>query len=108
MSGLDKLYYRLALRRADERDLTGAINYASFSLKINPENEGAKKLLEICLRETGRPCSSKTAQKSAEGHSDEHKKLGRIIRPLGEKTQGRALFRVLGPCRKYAAFRTQR
>jgi len=52
---LDELYYRMGLARAKNRDLSGAAVYARTALSLNPENERAKKLLEICLSEIGRP-----------------------------------------------------
>ena len=62
MRGTDSLYYRLGLAKAKEGNLTEAIYYARISLEFNPENEGAKKLLEICLKELIGTSSSKMPQ----------------------------------------------
>jgi tetratricopeptide (TPR) repeat protein len=46
-------YYRMALIAAQRRDLSGAVLYARYALALNPEHEGAAKLLELCLDEWG-------------------------------------------------------
>jgi len=51
--GLDTLFFRLALKCAMQRDLSGAAACARRSMRINPENEKARRLLGICLYELG-------------------------------------------------------
>jgi tetratricopeptide (TPR) repeat protein len=48
-----KRYYRLALAAARRRDLRGAVLDARCALALNPEHEGAAKLLSLCLDELG-------------------------------------------------------
>jgi uncharacterized Fe-S cluster-containing protein len=79
MNSFDIFYYRLALARAKARDLTGAINYARCSLYVNPENERAKKLLEICFLETGCPTYFKASQDGVEGPLEALKSLKGIL-----------------------------
>jgi tetratricopeptide (TPR) repeat protein len=92
MNDIAAMYYGLALARAKERDLTGAINYARCSLDIDPENERAKKLLEICFLETGCPMRPQTSQGGAEGPLEALKRLGGICKHTGGKN---AVARVL-------------
>jgi tetratricopeptide (TPR) repeat protein len=49
----EKRYYRLALSAAVRRDLSGAAIYARYACLLDPENEDAAKLLELCLYELG-------------------------------------------------------
>ncbi len=92
MKEIDGVYYRLGLAKAKNGDLSEAICYARISLGFNPENERAKKLLEICLRETGDTNCFKTRQDVEKGPSDALKSLKSIM----ERFEGQnALARVL-------------
>jgi tetratricopeptide (TPR) repeat protein len=46
-------YYRLALFRAVQRDLSGAAVYARYACLLDPSHDDAAKLLELCLHELG-------------------------------------------------------
>ncbi|MDR1575099.1 MAG: hypothetical protein LBS37_03755 [Treponema sp.] len=50
-------YYRLALRSARERDISGAARYAQYACVLDGQHTDAAFLLELCLRELGRPLS---------------------------------------------------
>jgi tetratricopeptide (TPR) repeat protein len=55
-------YYRLALAAALRRDLSGAALYARYALALNPDHEGAVKLLELCLDELGENAAGETVE----------------------------------------------
>jgi tetratricopeptide (TPR) repeat protein len=46
-------YYRLALFRAVQRDLSGAVVYARYACLLDPSRGDAARLLELCLYELG-------------------------------------------------------
>jgi len=46
-------YCSLALHNAKQRDLSSAVVYARRSLILDPDNEKARRLLGLCLFETG-------------------------------------------------------
>ena len=46
-------YCSLALHNAKQRDLSGAVVYARRSLILDPDNEKARRLLGLCLFESG-------------------------------------------------------
>lgn len=51
--GIDDRYYRLALARARDNDLSGAVRLAKLALLLNEKHEKARKLHEICMYELG-------------------------------------------------------
>lgn len=50
---LGRRYYRLGLGAAKRRNLSAALAYAKFARLLNPEQEGAGRLAEICRIELG-------------------------------------------------------
>jgi tetratricopeptide (TPR) repeat protein len=72
-------HYRLALAAAQRRDLNNAALYARYALALNPNHEGAAKLLELCLDELGESAAGETV---GDG-------LGRV-RELAEQKKWRA------------------
>ncbi len=53
MSPYSNAFYRMALIAAKSGDLTAAIGYASYALDLDKQNDSARKLLGLCLYESG-------------------------------------------------------
>jgi len=68
--GLDSLYFRLALKYAVKRDLTGAVACARRSMRINVENDKARRLLGLCLYELGELDAAAKVTEGLAGISD--------------------------------------
>ena len=95
-SGLDARYYKLALYRARQRDLSGAVVFARRALIINPENEEANKLLGLCLFELGELSGAATALRGYAGLAQmvlaQRKLVSRTL-PLVRELAGRKKWR---------------
>ncbi|MDR1411209.1 MAG: hypothetical protein LBI91_03275 [Spirochaetaceae bacterium] len=50
---IGRLYFRLALGSAQERNLSAALGYVSFARILDPEHGGAARLEELCRHELG-------------------------------------------------------
>ena len=50
---LSRRYYRLGLAAAKQRDLSAALRYAQCAAILDPENNDAAHLVEICRQELG-------------------------------------------------------
>ncbi len=53
MNDLANTYYRTALISAQNGDLSGAIGYASYALYLDEQNDSARKLMGLCMYESG-------------------------------------------------------
>jgi len=53
MTELAECFYRLALSKAVERDLSDAIRLAGFACLLDESHENAARLLLLCLNESG-------------------------------------------------------
>ncbi len=53
MSPYSNVFYRMALIAAKSGDLSGAAQYASYALSLDKQNDSARKLLGLCLYESG-------------------------------------------------------
>jgi len=57
MTELAEQYYRLALSKATQRDLSGAMELARYACLFDSSHENAARLLELCQHESGYPDS---------------------------------------------------
>ncbi len=53
MSAYSNAFYRMALIAAKSGDLSGAAQYASYALCLDKQNDSARRLLGLCLYESG-------------------------------------------------------
>ena len=53
MTGLAEQYYRIALSKAEHRDLSGAAQLAGYACLLDNNNKNAARLLELCQYELG-------------------------------------------------------
>ena len=91
--GLDTGYFRLALDKARQRDLSGAIAHAQCALRINAENDQARKLLGLCLYELGELDDAAKALAGCDGLAEtsyaERERMAEALRQARELCQQR-------------------
>ena len=93
-------YYRLALYKAKQRDLSGAVFYARRAMLLDRENGNARRLLNICLHELGEPCGLEYAamfpeEAEYEKETGEKIRMARDLAEAGKLRKAEAVLRSI-------------